>query len=155
MRADNRVHCHRNFSHRNFRGGHLREELELWGKEEVDEELLEAFEDLRNKYVDNRDPKKVLMELAETNGWNPEDVELLERLSSDDFQKIFEETHGDQLSRMIKRLLSLGRHEKDTKIETSVTEALRKIVSKSPLRKRRVLSYGVTLDETVDVNPKS
>jgi len=121
----------------------------------VDEELLEAFEDLRNKYVDNRDPKKVLMELAETNGWNPEDVELLERLSSDDFQKIFEETHGDQLSRMIKRLLSLGRHEKDTKIETSVTEALRKIVSKSPLRKRRVLSYGVTLDETVDVNPKS
>lgn len=132
------------------RGNHLREELHLWGKEEVDDELADAFEKLRNTYFDDRDPKEVLLKLAETDGWNPEDVELLERLSASDFQKILEETQGDHLSRMIKRLLSLGTHEKDTEIEASVMEALEKIASKSPLRKRRVLSYGIKLIEAND-----
>jgi len=130
----------------------LEEELSMWGKEEVDPELSDAFKELQDQYVDNRDPKEVLLGLAETNGWNNEDVLLLEKQSADDFEKIFEEIQGDELSRVIKRSLLIGQHEKETPIEASVTEALRRIAAKSPLRARRVVSYGVTLDDPEELS---
>lgn len=125
----------------------LEDELRMWGREKVDDELLEAFKKVQEEFVDQRDPKEVLIQLGDSNGWNNEDVQLLAQQTTDDYEKIFEEIQGDNLSRLVKRVLSIGRHEKETQIEEGATAALKRIAAKSPLKARRVASYGVKLEE--------
>lgn len=135
-------------SNRAFVKDALAEELRMWGREPVDPELEAAFKQAEEKFEDTRDPVEVMKNITAQSGWNPEDIDLLAKQSASDFERFFEAIQGDELPRVADFVVSLGRHEGDNyrALGLAVTEGLKRIAAKSPLRARRVASYGVDLN---------
>ena len=115
---------------------------------EIDPALQKAFAKHRQSYVDDREPLAVVRSLAETCSWKDADVALMAKQSAQDFEAVFEALRGDELKRGIRTLQALGRAGLDEfeVIAKAVTEALRHIGEKSPIRARKVARYGVKLD---------
>jgi hypothetical protein len=134
-------------SARNFTRDALSEELRMWGGERVDPELEAAFQKLEADFEDTRDPIEVMKKMAANSGWNNEDIDLLAKLSPDDFERIFEEIEGEELPRVAKFLVRLCGHDGENykKMGSGMIEGLKRIAAKSPLRAQRVASYGVDL----------
>jgi hypothetical protein len=126
----------------------LDEDLTMWGTEPIDSTLLAGFEKLKTDFVDTRDPCDVLTAMVTNRGWNEADIVLLGKQSAEDFEKIFESIEGPILSSVVKFAISLGGHEGPNHklVGTAVTKALQLIATKSPLRKRRIASYGVAVN---------
>jgi len=126
----------------------LEDDLDFLRGEALERELREAIDSLNANFVDRRDPKEVLEKIAENRSWNPADVALLASQSSDYFVKLFESLEGERVSKTISFAVKLGTHngEDSKKLGIVVTNALKEIAAKSPLRARRVASYGVALD---------
>ena len=129
-------------------GDQLDEDLRMWGAEPIDPALSSGFENLKNDFVDTRDPGEVLIAMVSNRGWNDRDIVLLSKQSAQDFEKIFESIEGPNLSSVVKFAISLGGFEGPNHkvVGTAVTKALQSIAAKSPLRKRRIASYGVAVD---------
>jgi hypothetical protein len=125
----------------------LAEEFRMWGREPADPELEAAFKQVEAKFEDTRDPVEVMKKITAQSGWNSEDIDLLAKQSASDFERYFEAIQGDELPRVAKFVVGLGRHEGDNHkaMGIVVTEGLKRIATKSPLRARRVASYGVSL----------
>lgn len=130
----------------------LAEEIRMWGREPVDPELEAAFKQVEAKFEDTRDPVEVMKNITAQSGWNLEDIDLPAKQSASDFERFFEAIKGDELPRVAKFVLSLGRHEGDNHraLGLAVAEGLKRIAAKSPLRARRVASYGVRLNTDKD-----
>jgi hypothetical protein len=126
----------------------LDEDVGRWGAEPIDPRLLEAFNKLKADTIDTRDPKTVLVGMVANSVWNEDDIVLLGKQSPEDFVAIFESAEGPGLRSVVKFALSLGAHEGENYklIGSSVREALRSIAARSPLRRKKIESYGVTLD---------
>lgn len=135
-------------SNRAFVKNAFAEEFRIWGPEPVDPELEAAFKQVEENFEDTRDPVEVMKNIAAQSGWNSEDIDLLAKLSAGDFERFFEAIQGDELPRVAKFVVSLGRHEGDNyrALGLAVTEGLKRIAAKSPLRARKVASYGVDLN---------
>jgi hypothetical protein len=135
-------------SARSFPRDALAEELRMWGPEPVDTELEAAFQQIAANFEDTRDPTDVMKKITAHSSWNNEDVDLLSKLTPIDFERIFETVEGDELPRVAKFIVSLGGHEGENykAMGFAVTEGLKLIAAKSPLKARRVRSYGVDLD---------
>lgn len=116
-----------------------------------DQKLKEAFQAKLLTFTDNRDPKEILMSIARSGGWNPDDTALLARLSTDDFYKLFKGCKGDDLRVVISQALRFSNYgQADTEMQTITTNAqaaLRTISKESDINRSRVLAYGVTLEE--------
>jgi hypothetical protein len=123
-------------------------DIQMWGAESVDPALSKGFEKLKNDFVDTRDPREVLVAMVTNSGWDEADIVLLGKQSAEDFEKIFESIEGPILSSVVKFALSLSGHEGPNHklVGTAVTKALQSIATKSPLRKRRIASYGVAVN---------
>lgn len=123
-------------------------DMQMWGAEPIDPTLSEGFEKLKTDFVDTRDPREVLVAMVTNSGWNEADIVLLGKQSAEDFEKIFESIEGPNFSSVVKFALSLGGHEGPNHelVGTAVTKALQSIATKSPLRKRRIASYGVAVN---------
>jgi hypothetical protein len=129
-------------------GNQLEVDMQMWGAEPIDPTLSAGFEKLKADFVDTRDPREVLVAMVTNRGWNEDDIVLLGKQSAEDFEKIFESIEGPILSAVVKFALSLGGHEGPNHklVGTAVTKALQSIATKSPLRKRRIASYGVAVN---------
>jgi hypothetical protein len=127
----------------------LDEDLIMWGNEEVDPGLSEAFSTLKANMVDDRDPKDVLVAMVTNRSWNDADIILLAQQGAENFEKIFESIDSPNLSAVVKFAISLGTMEGENHIllGLAVNEGLRRIARKSPLRKRRIENLGVSLDD--------
>lgn len=126
----------------------LDEDIRRWGDGSIDAELLAAFEKLKTHAIDTRDPKTVLVGMAANSGWNEDDIVLLSKQSPEDFVRIFESAEGPDLSSVVKFAYALGAHEGEhyKLVGNSVREALRLIAKRSPLRRKRIESYGVSVE---------
>lgn len=109
-----------------------------------DPALAAAFEAQRALFVDNRDPKDVLLAFARSRSWSKEDTKLLSSVSADAYEKLIEDTEGPDLKLLVRAALQLAAHGgQDTlAMQASLTEALTQIASKSPLRARRLRNWG-------------
>jgi hypothetical protein len=110
----------------------------------VDAALAAALQARYEGFEDERDPRRVLMELAQGQGWNTEDERLMAQLSSDEFQNLIESTEGPQLRAVVKTALRMAEQggESAPQIKASLHEALSRIAAKSPLRARRLRYWG-------------
>ena len=119
--------------------------LSMWGKEDVDQRLTDAFDRKKASFVDIRDPCEVLIKMTKNSGWNDEDIALLAKHNDKDFEKIFESIEGENLNSVVKFAISLGGHEGKNHqlIGSAGRGALGLIAAKSPLRKRRIANYGI------------
>jgi hypothetical protein len=127
----------------------LDQELTMWGAETVDPALSAAFECAKAGLVDTRNARDVLIAMVTNRGWDEADMVLLGKQTPDDFEKIFESIEGQILPSVVKYAVSLGGDDGENQklVGRAATDALRRIAAKSPMRKRRVASYGVTTDE--------
>jgi hypothetical protein len=124
-------------------------ERSLFSRDLKDSELVKTFKEKRQSFRDSRDPVKVLIDITINNGWNPEDIVLISKLTVDNFYKIFKENKGIQLHRIIKAALDFGRignaSEEMKLISQNTIAALRKIGNESKLNAKRVATQGVIL----------
>ncbi|MEK7662350.1 MAG: hypothetical protein AAB355_02575 [Patescibacteria group bacterium] len=117
-----------------------------------DPDILREFGKKRAEFVDNRNPADVLETMVMNRGWSLEDEELIDKLSTDDFYKIFKGEKGDRMHRVIRGALQLNRKESDASKELgSISEravkALEKIAGESRLNARRVAAQGIKLKD--------
>jgi hypothetical protein len=111
-----------------------------------DPEVIAAFDNKLSEFSDDRDPLEVLKKIAKDNGWNPEDIELLSKLTTDNFYHLFKNAHGKEKHAIIRGVLifktiaNIGQKELD--ICNNAIQALKKISDESLMNKKRVASYG-------------
>ncbi len=117
----------------------------------VDEEVKSAFRAKTEEYSDDRDPAEVLIQLADSNGWSRNDLELLSNLSEDDFYAIFKGSTGDRLRSLLNGALKysnvVNATEEMKKISSTAESALKRIASESDLNRERVQFWGISLEE--------
>lgn len=113
--------------------------------DEIDPALKNEFIDRYTAFVDERDPKEVLISIAASEGWNDADVALLAKLTPDELVALLESIEGRDAGRAIRHALRLGRLPDDNGklLGTNLEQALKQIAAKSPLRARRMRQYGV------------
>jgi hypothetical protein len=131
--------------------GYLDDEVKIWPDAQLDPEFEKQLRKIDEAFVDTRDPKDVIRKMISQSGWNDQDVRLLSQLGPDEYVEIFESPWGRDLPKVAKFLVRLGSFEGgDYKtMGEAINEALKRIARKSPLKARRVKSYGVDLGETV------
>ena len=113
-----------------------------------DPDVRAAFAKQSESYVDSRSPADTLLHIAKSSGWSSGEIDLLLKLSVDDFVKLFEENSGPNLTRLVRAALkfkSIVGADKEKPISERAEDALRKIGKKSALNRRRVAKFGVTL----------
>lgn len=127
----------------------------LFAGEVTDPDVVLAF---REKYAtfknEERSPRAILLSMAETNSWSPEDITTLSTLPEEDYYEILKKTKGLDVQRVIASCLQFNRIGNATpemrEISKRATDALRRIGQESPINARRVRSYvkdyGVDLD---------
>jgi hypothetical protein len=124
----------------------------------VDPALRRAFEMRHALFEDKRDPRAVLLEIAKGEGWNDEDERLLSKLSPSLFEALIEDTEGAELRRLVQKSLRMAAHggPNTEGMRISLHEALTRIAAKSPLRARRLRTWGFVAPpaaETATVPP--
>ena len=120
----------------------------FFDREPKEEEFGQAFEKARSKFTDDRNPADVLENMITGHGWNPADTDLVNKLTTDDFYKIFKAEKGDRLHRIIRAARQLNDHILDGKtVPERAAEALVKIGGESRLNAKRVEGQGIKLPE--------
>ena len=135
-----------------------KDETELFNMEEnnvsgriIDQEVIDRFNDTYNQSVKTETAKQVLDRIAGQNGWNQSDEVVLANTSVDDYYNLFKTENGRHLSSFVTTCLKFGQFggasEQQIQISSRATEALRIIASESEINKRRVMKYGVNLED--------
>lgn len=123
----------------------------VFSRDIKDPDLLAAFKEKRESYQDARDPGEVLAAIATNRGWNPEDLDLVSKLTADDLYALFKNTKGTQLHRMVRSALDFGTiggvSEEVKEIAKNATIALKRIAKESKLNARRVASQGIKVED--------
>jgi hypothetical protein len=111
--------------------------------DKIDDNLRAAFDAEKRAFVDTRDPLSVLVLITERRGWNPADIALMAKLSTDDFERLFESLQGDLVQRVLDMVESMGQGSSEgaLAIRASSVAALKRIGAKSPIRNRKVARF--------------
>ncbi len=116
-----------------------------------DQELIDKFNDTYNRSVTTETAKQVLDRIAGRNGWDPSDEVVLASTSVDDYYKLFKTESGHHLSSFVTTCLKFGQFsnssDQQKEIASRATEALRRIAAESEINKRRVIKFGVSLED--------
>lgn len=115
----------------------------------TDQELNTALSQKFKSFKDDRSPNDILKQLASGGGWSAEDIVLLEKLSADDFYKLFMATEGDELLRLVHGSLTfrnIGNAGPELKgISNRAVEALVRIGKQSKLNARRLAKFKINV----------
>lgn len=124
-----------------------------FGDEVRDPDVRAAFEQKLAAFEEKPDPLEVLKRVAGSQGWSPEDLNILASLSADDYRQMFEAQSGKDLRAIVKGALNFGSYgnasEQMVAIASRATEALREIGRQSQINARRIRIYGVTVDDSI------
>lgn len=119
-----------------------------------DSDVTKAFEAKHASFEHHRDPSTILSSIAANNGWSPEDIAALANLPVDEYYKLFKETKGQELRKVINACLQFDRISNASpeikEVAKRAKEALTRIGLESPINAHRVIAYGVNLSSTPD-----
>jgi len=120
--------------------------------EMTDPDVSKAFNDKHAGFKHQVDATTVLRSIAATNSWNPEDIARLSELGADDYYKMFKESKGQALRKLIKVCLQFDQFGNATaemkKVSKRAKEALLRIARESPINALRVKPYGIEAEPT-------
>jgi hypothetical protein len=98
------------------------------------------------------DPAAILRSIAETNSWSPEQIATLADLPTEQYYRLFKETKGYELRKLISSSLQFARIGNATpemqEVLRRAREALTQIGKESPINARRLQPYGIQVDAT-------
>jgi len=109
----------------------------------TDAEFLAEIDARLTKADDDRDPLAVLTKVAQSRGWNREDVALLARLSTDDWHAMLKKIDSEELGTIVRAAFLFGVDEQSKAIGDRAREALIEIGNENDLNKRRVGKFGI------------
>jgi hypothetical protein len=76
-----------------------------FGGEVSDLDVRTAFEEKRASFQAQVDPREILLRIGAQSGWNPEDLTALASVSIEEYRKLFEESDGLDLRRLVNAAL--------------------------------------------------
>jgi uncharacterized protein YaaR (DUF327 family) len=124
----------------------------------TDTDIIKAFNDKLASFRQEINPKVVLLRIAKSDSWNPEDINLLSRLPPDQYYGIFKSSRGDELRKIVKVCLQFGAFGNATsdykEISNRAKIALRRIGQESPINARRVRAYGIDVEEATPADQR-
>ncbi|MEA1675469.1 hypothetical protein [Nitrospirillum sp. BR 11163] len=118
----------------------------------TDADVWAAFAEKFETFRDTRSAVSVLLDIANSRGWNPEDIILLSQVSAQEFKEMFLKERGPHLSKLISTALNFskfGNSSAEMKAITArATQALQEIGATSLLNRRRVEEFGVQVPDS-------
>jgi len=116
----------------------------------ADPDVIKAFKEKFETFKQETTPTEILLRIADTHSWNPEDITALSTLSVDEYCKMLKATNGLELRKLISACLMfdsmMGATPDYQEIPKRAREALKRIGEESPINAQRVKAYGVKLD---------
>jgi hypothetical protein len=124
-------------------------------EDEIDPALRQAFDAHYSSFVDDRDPREVLLAITSSSSWSGTDLRLLGRLTSDGWVQLLDGIKGKELPRAIKIALELAPHsgELSEEFQNALLSALQQIAARSPLRAYRMGRFGISVPQDPAVGP--
>lgn len=120
---------------------------QLFGDDDLSEpSFAAAFNERASAIKDDRAPRDILREIAETQGWGRADVTALSNVTADEYVIIFKSFAGDPVTSQIVRtalMLADSQTPETTRMRAAVVGALRLIAGESALNRERVAKFGV------------
>jgi hypothetical protein len=117
----------------------------------TDPDIVQAFRDQHVSFKTEINPTAILLRMAETNGWNPEDIVTLSTLPVGEYYKIFKNNRGHDLRRLVDTCLQFGRIMSASpdmrEISKRAKDALALVGKESAINARRVKAYGVEVND--------
>lgn len=112
-----------------------------------DKEIIDKFDAINNERKDTRSLKEVLAHLSGSSGWNPEDLDVLDKATEDEYYDFFKSLDGSGLTAIIATSLKFARISNANAQMNSVTDkvkgALVKIGEESTLNKLRMEKFNI------------
>lgn len=135
-----------------------KDETELFNMHEInafgdikDKEIIDKFNVIYKKSVTTETVKQVLDRISIGSGWKASDEVLLANTSVDEYYRLFKSETGRNLSSIVTTCLKFDRflnaNDNQKAITSRSTEALRRIASESEINKRRVMKFGVNIED--------
>lgn len=119
-----------------------------------DADVIQAFKAKFATFENVVDPVAVLQSMANSNGWHPDDLDILSKLPAESYYDIFKKFQGNDLRKLINACLQFDRIVNATgpmmEISRRAREALKRIGEESPLNAKRVAKYGIQFEEIPD-----
>jgi hypothetical protein len=118
-------------------------------QDEMDDEFRAAFDARLDQISQEKTFEEILQEMISNGYWDDLDIEFMSRQSVDDFVSEFEKLRGENVKKSVAILLRMARQvsARSPKILENITEALRVIGRKSPMRERKIRGFGVLLED--------
>jgi hypothetical protein len=117
----------------------------------TDPDVVRAFNETFATKKIEKDPATILLNIANTDSWSPDDIIKLSLLPAEDYYKLFKGTRGTDLRRVIDACLQFDRIMNGSpemrEISKRAKEALRQIGKESAINARRVKAYGIDTSE--------
>lgn len=117
----------------------------------TDQKIRDAFEQAYTDAAVKESPREVLLRLASSNGWNPEDEIVLAGIAPETLYQIFKEECGPHLESMVNACLQFGTFvnssERQKQVAANATVALRRIAGESRLNALRISKFGISAED--------
>jgi hypothetical protein len=117
-----------------------------------DPDVIRVFEEKYASFKKEQkpDPATILLRIAETNSWNPEDIKTLSMLPVPEYHKLFKSAKGYNLRQLIKTCFQFGQFGNATEDYLSIAkkakEALATIAEESAINTLRAKTYGIEIE---------
>ena len=122
----------------------------------TDPDVIQAFNAKFAEFRQEIDPKAVLLRIAESNSWNPEDIAVLAGLPPDQYYEMFKASRGLELRKLLKVCLQFATFGNATpdyrEISSRAKTALERIGRESSINARRVRAYGIDVSGAAPVD---
>jgi len=116
-----------------------------------DHVVRERLQDAYDASENSESAQQIIARIAETDGWNQADEEILASADVSEFVQAFKSDHGRRLSSVVTTCLQFGRFQNSTErqlvIGQKAEEALRQLADESEINRRRVAKFGITLPD--------
>jgi hypothetical protein len=116
----------------------------------TDPDLVKAFKEKYAQSKGQKEPATILLSMAETSSWNPEDIEILSALPVDEYYQILKRNKGANLRKIINACLLFDRINNATpdmsEISKRAKDAMKRIGRESTINARRVKAYGIEVE---------
>lgn len=120
--------------------------------EAYDPDQAKAFKQKHASFKEERNPTAILLSIANTHSWNPEDVRALSELPVDEYYAIFKPARGMDKRKIISACLQFGTFMNAdatmNEVSRKAREALLRIGQESAINAPRVKAYGVEVAPT-------
>ena len=117
----------------------------------TDQKIIQEFNERYVKLSPQKSLRQTVAGIAGRNGWGRKDIEVMSTASEDEYYELFKSEKGTHLHSIVNACLQFktiaNTNEKEKLVALKAEAALRRIAEEIDINRRRVASYGVSVDK--------